>query len=310
MASAQDTSLAKVILSSPTDWEPWYIPLRDKATALQVWEFVDPDKDTPQPMRPEEPNVSEVKRGATELADLVAENDRYLDLYKVELSKWQHADRNYDWVLAALQDVAKYIRTTVASNWILLIDDKASLWEKVKALKAQPVPTDYASKMITRERYRKAQIMGRSKVDIWIQNWERALKEAQKKILGEVRDSINPAFDFLSAVEGIAPSFASLWRDKISNWKRKGKTEKIPNGFQIAQYFRDTWRIQGATKSSKSSSNSGSFSAGQSTQGGDNLPTLQGQKPPSDKEKKCVCGTPCTKEHNWKTCRCAARDFG
>jgi hypothetical protein len=48
MASAQDTSSAKVILSSPTDWKFWYTLLRDKATALQVWEFLDPDKDTPQ----------------------------------------------------------------------------------------------------------------------------------------------------------------------------------------------------------------------------------------------------------------------
>ena len=135
MDSAKDTPSAKVILASPTDWEPWYTLLRDKATALQVWEFVDPDGDTPQPSRPEEPKVSDIKPGATELADLVVNNDRYLDLYKVALSKWQHADRNHDRVLAALQDVAEYIRTTVATSWVLLIDDKASLRAKVKALR-------------------------------------------------------------------------------------------------------------------------------------------------------------------------------
>jgi cytochrome oxidase Cu insertion factor (SCO1/SenC/PrrC family) len=88
MASAQVTPSAKVILSSPTDWEPWYTLLKDKAITLQVWEFVDPDKDTPQPMRPEKPKVSDVKPGATDLADLVAENDRYFDLYKLALSNW------------------------------------------------------------------------------------------------------------------------------------------------------------------------------------------------------------------------------
>jgi hypothetical protein len=53
----------------------------------------------------------------------------------------------------------------------------------------------------------------------------------------------------------------------------------------------------------KSPSNAGVFSASLSTQGGDNIPTLQGQRPPSDREKKCVCGTPRTKEHSWKTCQ-------
>ena len=76
--------------------------LRVKATALQVWEFVDPDRDTLQPSRPEEPKVSDIKPGATELTGLVVNNDQYLDLYKVTLSKWQHADRNYDRVLAVL----------------------------------------------------------------------------------------------------------------------------------------------------------------------------------------------------------------
>jgi hypothetical protein len=302
MDSVKDTPSAKVILASPTDWEPWYTLLRDKATALQVWEFVDPDGDTPQPSRPEEPKVSDIKPGATELADLVVNNDRYLDLYKVALSKWQHADRNHDRVLAALQDVAEYIRTTVTTSWVLLIDDKASLRAKVKALKAQLAPTDYASKMLARERYRKAQIVGRSKIDVWIQNWERSLKEAQKKNLGEVRDDINPAFDFLAAVEGIAPGFSDLWRDKISNWERKGKTEKIPDGFKIAQYFRDFWRTRVATDLSKDGNNPASFSASQWTPRGNNTPTLQGKTPPGT-EKKCVCGAVQTKEHHWKTCQ-------
>ena len=36
---------------------------------------------------------------------------------------------------------------------------------------------------------------------------------------------------------------------------------------------------------------------------GENTPTLQEQKAPSKTEKKCVCGTPRTEEHNWKRCQ-------
>jgi hypothetical protein len=305
MAANHGAALTKVVLSSPTDWEPWFTLLRDKATALEVWEFVDPEKDTPQPKRPQEPEVGDVKDGATHLKDLIIDNDRsYLDLYKLALSKWQHADRNYDRVLAALQDVAEYIRTTVATNWVLLIDDKVTLREKVKALKAQLAPTDYASKMLARERYRKAQNVDKSQVNTWIQNWERALKEAQKKNLGEVRDDLNATYDFLGAVESITPGFSDLWRDRISGWEKKGKTDKIPDGFKIAEHFRDFWRTRVATAASKDEDNSASFSAGQwtPTPRGNNTPTLQG-KTPSGTDKKCVCGAAKTKEHNWKTCQ-------
>jgi hypothetical protein len=118
-------------------------------------------KDTPQPTRPEEPKVSDVKPSTTELANLVADNDRYLDLYKVTLSKWQYADRNFDRVLAEICII-------VVINWILFIDDKTILREKVRALKAQLAPTD-ASKMLARERYQRAQNIERAKVDIRLQ---------------------------------------------------------------------------------------------------------------------------------------------
>jgi hypothetical protein len=188
----------------------------------------------------------------------------------------------------------------------LLIKDKTGPQEKVKALKAQLAPTDYASKMFSRERYRKAQNVGRSEVETWIQVWERALLEAKQNKLGEVHYDIDATCDFLGAVEDIVPGFSSYWREKIRDWKHRGKEEKIPDGFKIAQYFRDSLRTQAAIKLSKGPSNSGAFSAGESTStpGGNNAPTLQGQKPPSEKEK-CVCGTVRTKEHHWRSCQYA-----
>jgi hypothetical protein len=305
MASSQAGTSAKVTLSSSTDWEPWYTLLRDKATSLEVWEYVEPEAVTSQPKRPEKPKYSDIREGATDLKTLLGpEKDRdFFDMYRLAFTEWQQEDKAYDRVRAGLQDVAEYIRTTVATDWIMLIKDKPSPQDKVKALKAQLAPTDYASKMLARERYRRAQIVGRSKIDNWIQNWERALKDAQQNKIGEVHDEINPTYDFLEAVESIVPGFSSHWREKISDWKRKGKNEKIPDGFQIAQYFRDSWRAQGATELSKGSGNAGAFSAAQSTQRDKNIPSLQEKRSPSGKEKKCVCGTPRTKEHNWKTCQ-------
>jgi hypothetical protein len=305
MASPQPASSAKVILSSPADWETWFTLLKRKATSLEVWEYVDPDTDTVPPKRSEKPKYSDIKEGATRLTDLVTGGDRSLiDLYKMAYTDWQQDEKTVDRVRAALQDVAEYIQSTVATSSILLIKDKTTSREEVQALKAQLAPTDYAAKMLARERYRKMQNIGKSKVETWIQNWERALKEAQLNKLGEVQDEINATYDFLQAVETIFPSFSDHWREKISEWKRNNKVAKIPDGYKIAQNFRDSWRTWVATKSSKSPSNAGAFSAGQSTQGGENTPTLQGQKPPSDREKKkCLCGTQRTKDHGWRTCQ-------
>jgi hypothetical protein len=243
MASTQATPSAKVILSSPADWETWFTLLKRKATSLEVWEYIDPETETPLPNRSEKPKFSDIKEGATRLTDLVTGGDRSLiDVYRMAYTDWQQEEKTVDRVRAALQDVAEYIQTTVATSWILLIKDKTTSREEVQALKAQLAPTDYAAKMLARERYRKAQNIGKYKVDIWIQNWERALKEAQQNKIGEVQDDINATYDFLGAVENTLPGFSSHWREKISDWKRKGKTEKIPDGFKIAQYFRDSWR--------------------------------------------------------------------
>ena len=47
MASSDEPSV-KVILSSSTDWEPWYTIPKDQASSLNVWDYVDPDKTTPR----------------------------------------------------------------------------------------------------------------------------------------------------------------------------------------------------------------------------------------------------------------------
>ena len=49
---------------------------------------MDPEKNTLQPKRLQEPEVGDIKDGATHLMNLIIDNDRsYLDLYKLTLSK-------------------------------------------------------------------------------------------------------------------------------------------------------------------------------------------------------------------------------
>ena len=81
---------------------------------------------------------SNIREGATDLKTLMGpEKDRdFLDMYKFAFTEWQQEDKAYDQVHSALQDVAEYIRTTVATNWVMLIKDKPTPQEKVQALKA------------------------------------------------------------------------------------------------------------------------------------------------------------------------------
>jgi hypothetical protein len=72
--------------------------------------------------------------------------------------------------------------------------------------------------MIARERYRKAQKVGNTPIENWVQNWERALAEAKQSGLGEVQESINVVYGFLAAAESIVSGFSTLWCDKIIGW--------------------------------------------------------------------------------------------
>jgi hypothetical protein len=113
---------------------------------------------TPNPPQPRMPTYANFKPDATELMHLVdGGNTKLFELYKFAITDWQFKTRIYDRQVTALQDVATYIQTTVATNWMMLVKDKVTVQEKVKALKSQLAPTDYTSKMIARERYQKAQ---------------------------------------------------------------------------------------------------------------------------------------------------------
>jgi hypothetical protein len=163
MTFNQVLTSADVILSSPRDWELWYTILKDKANMLEVWEYVDPDRVTPQPCRPESPKFSDVKEGATHCKDLLGpDNDLSLfNLYEFAWTEWEEEVRAYDRIHAGLLDISEYIRTTVATGSFQLIKYKTNQ-EGVKILKACFAPEDYVSRMAARVGYLKALELGAS----------------------------------------------------------------------------------------------------------------------------------------------------
>jgi hypothetical protein len=90
-----------------------------------------------------------------------------------------------------------------------LIKGKTSPREKVKALKAQLVPTDCASKMLVPEKHRKTQIVGRSSGRNLDSDLRARFKGSATEQNGRGMGKNHPTYDSFEAVEDIVPDFSS-----------------------------------------------------------------------------------------------------
>src|SRR2546423_1831005 len=81
-----------------------------------------------------------------------------------------------------------------------------------------------------------------TKTEEWLRQWESALSDLKERNLPE-SEGIRPTRAFLQAVEKIQPLFAQTWSNTIESTAvmspEEDITTKIPDGFKIAQIFRN-----------------------------------------------------------------------
>ncbi|KAK9234836.1 hypothetical protein V1525DRAFT_31080 [Lipomyces kononenkoae] len=118
----------------------------------------------------------------------------------------------------------------------------------LQALRKRIAPTDMARKLEAKTRYRQALRSPKSsQVDTWVEAWERAYTTAKKQNIPEVQDNEEVVYEFVKAISSIVPDFAGYWRQKLERLQRKGG--QIPDGYDIAEYFRNDWRKRKADAS-------------------------------------------------------------
>ena len=113
-------------------------------------------------------------------------------------------------------------------------------------------PSTYAREQDVLAKYESVRRSAKAtKTDEWLRQWESALRDIKERKLPKA-DGIYPTRAFLQTVEKIQPIFTNHWQFMIES---KGVitptadlAKEIPDGFQIAQIFRNHINLNQNTK--------------------------------------------------------------
>ena len=172
---------------------------------------------------------------------------------------------------------------TTGTYWSV-IEKVQGVQKRLKALEDHVAPSTYAREQDVLTQYESVRRSAKAtKTEEWLRQWESTLRDLQERKLPEA-DGIRPTRAFLQAIEKIQPAFANHWTFTIESKAVLNPTadlkKEIPDGFQIAQLFRNQLTL---------SNTKAAFAAA----------TLQGNEAPSDgqnqdqngqKQGKCIEG--------------------
>ena len=242
MATSVDSSI--VLLKSQADWPRWLAVIQTKANHNSVWDYIKPTLDDNEVRRElRKPSSPEVRTFSTvpdaTIQSLNAEQlKRYemaYKIYKDELKDWERKQ-------TTINDINDYIMRTTGAYWST-IERIQGVKERLKALKDHVALSTYAREQEVLARYESVRKSAKAtKTEEWLRQWESALSDLKERKLPEA-EGIRPTRAFLQAVEKIQPLFAQTWLNTIESTAVMSPaddlTAKIPDGFQIAQIFRN-----------------------------------------------------------------------
>jgi hypothetical protein len=252
--SSVDSSV--VLLKAQADWPRWLAVIQTKANHNEVWNHIKPTLDDGE-VRQElhKPTPPVVKDYATNPDADPAPTTRSLTanqlnqyqadykVYKDELKEWKLKQ-------ATINDIDNYIMRTTGTYWST-IEKIQGVKERLKALEDHVAPSTYAREQDALARYESVRRSAKAtKTDEWLRQWESALRDLQERKLPEA-DGIRPTRAFLQAIEKIQPAFANHWTFTIESKAvlspKADLKKEIPDGFQIAQLFRNQLNLSNTT---------------------------------------------------------------
>ncbi|KAK9233917.1 hypothetical protein V1525DRAFT_422708 [Lipomyces kononenkoae] len=255
-----------IILAGPGDWDEWMI-VKTQARTNGIWEYIDPEK-APQEVakfvEPKRPSINAVNASAENIMDL---DDAEIARYSILQKDYAYDRERYRESKRALDDLSKHILGSISRSYLLHVEDKATVYDMLQALRKRIAPTDMARKLEAKTKYRQALRSPKSSnVDAWIEGWERAYTNAKRQ----------------NKMSMITKS--GYWRQKLERLQRKGS--QVPDGYEIAEYFRNDWRKR---KADALYEKAGSFAI-----------TLQGRESenPVNSKQSCLCG----RNHSYRKC--------
>lgn len=178
------TTIAKptCMLSPSTDWKEWYYIIQQAAKHLDVWELCNPGSANAPAGKLTKPGPP---TSSVELEDMTDEEyNKFEQKEKAYLIK----EKAYEAQHNKLGQINNLIMLSLAPTNFVYIEDKDSVYEKLKALKDNLAPNDMARRMLVRTKYQTLYKIGNKDIDVWIEEWTNALKEVEALKLPEMVD--------------------------------------------------------------------------------------------------------------------------
>ena len=210
MTSQQETPVTThtVILASPNDWDEWIGIIKRKASANQIWKYVDPSTPADELPKLEEPtraSPQDVNSEKTKLSELDEDEKEELRMLRLD-----HRDnlKLYRKQLLALDTLCSQIQSSISRTYLVYTLKSDTTYDVLVSLKQRVAPTDEARKILLATQYGKLKKALRNQnFEVWVQEWEKVYTECVELGLPEVEGN-RSVRDFVYAVESTSPSWS------------------------------------------------------------------------------------------------------
>ena len=203
---ATESSMTIVVLTSQ-NYPEWFDSIKQKAEALEIQTYIDPDTAIQAPRVTPLPEPSSIQNGAASIADLSPNNQSIL---ATQLSLWKMYNDHTRQIGKAIQIIHKAIeKSTMNYNTVILRTN--SMRSALQALKDHLKPTQFEAEEALRQQYHElCKSPAKKTIEDWLLKWV-ALKNNIAR-LGIINISNTMlAYDFLKDTEKWAPAIAKTW---------------------------------------------------------------------------------------------------
>ena len=150
MTSQQETPVTThtVILASPNDWDEWIGIIKRKASANQIWKYVDPLTPADELLKLEEPtraSPQDVNSQKTLLSKLDEDEKEELQMLRLD-----HRDnlKLYRKQLSALNTLYSQIQSSISRTYLIYTLKSNTTYDVLMSLKQRVAPIDKARKIL------------------------------------------------------------------------------------------------------------------------------------------------------------------
>ncbi|GJC90582.1 hypothetical protein ColLi_13420 [Colletotrichum liriopes] len=184
-------------LQNDSDWTRWFNSPRTVATVHDVWDYIDPDQAAvntkPQPNYPDDVSLA-----------------NFSNLLNLEKAKFDIRQRKYRSVQQSLNDVLKWMISTIDAQHMNPVSRHDYLREMVKSLKVNLAPSSQARQELVKGRYTlHLGSIERQNIMDWLNTYLDIMEEARVLEIISMSDPREQVGDLLRAVKTVAPDWAT-----------------------------------------------------------------------------------------------------